>query len=220
MSWTTSNDELRKMLSDGPTDRLRAFKKVFGQIDGSNKIFKTFEFRRVTDFTTAASPLGVYINGVLQSNASFSSDDIATGYFNFVTAPAAGSIIEATYYIQWFNDSELTQFISDATRWLGFGTDPNAVSLGLQPSALKYAGYVAYEKLALKWVEKLSETYRLEDAPDAERFKSVDTYRNISQQFLKDAHQLRDDFYTRQGQSLSPLFGILSGTAKDIVPRR
>ena len=61
MQWSTSVADLRAWLNDGPTDKLVSRKRCLGRIDGSNKIFKTFEFRRVTDFTTATSPFGVYV---------------------------------------------------------------------------------------------------------------------------------------------------------------
>lgn len=220
MSWATAVADLRLKLSDTPLDKLRAYKRVFGQIDGTNKIFKTFEYRRITDFTSAAAPLGVYLNQVRLGSAAIASDDLQTGYFTLVSAPAAGDVLEATYYVQFFFDENLGDFLRLGAQWLGLGTDYNNVPIGLQPAALQYAAAEAYQKLAMRFAEHLSETYRLEDAPDADRFKLVDEYRRMGEACRVEATTLRDHFYTRQGQYLSPLFGVNRGNVRDVAPPR
>lgn len=220
MSWATAVSDLRLKLSDTPLDKLRAFKRVFGQIDGTNKVFKTFEYRRVTDFTSAAAPLGVYINQVRINAAQIASDDLQTGFFTLAVAPAPGDVVECTYYTQFFFDSNLQDFLRLGTQWLGLGTDYNQVPEGLQPAALQYASAEAYQKLAMRFAEHLSETYRLEDAPDAERFKLVDEYKRMSEDCRNAATVLRDQYYTRQGQSLQPLFAVNRGKVRDVAPPR
>ena len=113
--WTTALQDLRNHLSDGATDRYHFRKRCFGEIDGTNTRFKTFEFRRVTDFTQEE---GVYINGVLQPASGVSSDSLIPGEFILQTAPSDGSIVEASYYTQWFLDSELEDFLKQSSRWL------------------------------------------------------------------------------------------------------
>lgn len=220
MAWATALDDLRLKLSDTPLDKLRAFKRVLGQIDGSNKVFKTFEYRRVTDFTAAPAPLGVYLNQVRISSAAVASDDLQTGFFTLVTAPAPGDVLECTYYIQFFFDQNLSDFLRLSAQWLGLGTDPNNIPAGLQPAALQYSAAEAYQKLAMRFSEHLSETYRLEDTPDNDRFKLVDEYKRMAEDCLKSAHTLRDEYYTRQGQSLQPLFGVNRGRVRDVAPPR
>ena len=217
MSWTTSILDLRTLLSDGETDRYRYRKRLFGQIDGSNTSFKTVEFRRITDLTSASLPLGVFVDGTL---ASVSSDDVATGELTLSSAPDDGQVVEATYYIQWFNDSELTGFLRVATNWLALGDDYTNLTQGLRPAALKYAAAEAYQKLSLKWAEHLSETFRVEDAPDEKRMGIVDVYRKTALDYRKDAQAVRDDFYARSGQANSPLFGNSFGNVKDVAPQR
>jgi len=220
MSWTTAVDDLRLKLSDTQLDKLRAFKRVFGQIDGTNTVFKTFEYRRVTDFTTADAPLGVYINQIRIDATSVASDDLQTGFFTLADAPAAGDVIECTYYTQFFFDSNIQDFLRLSAQWLGIGTDYTNVPLGLQPSSLQYAAGEAYQKLAMRFAEHLSETYRLEDAPDAERFKLVDEYKRMAEDCRSSATVLRDQYYTRQGQSLQPLFAVNRGNVKEVAPPR
>lgn len=220
MSWTTALDDLRLKLSDTPIDKLRAYKRVFGQIDGQNQLFKTFEFRRVTDFTAAEAPLGVYLNQVRLESSAIQSDDLQTGFFTLSSAPEEGSVLEAVYYVQFFLDSNLYDFLRLATQWLGLGSDHANIPAGLQGSALQYAAAEAYQKLAMRFSEHLSETYRLEDAPDAERFKLVDEYKRMSDDCRLSATTLRDQYYTRQGQPLQPLFGVNRGRVRDVAPPR
>lgn len=218
MSWTTSLTELRELVSDGPTDKLRSRKRCVGVVDGTNKVFKTFEFRRVTDFTTAALPFGVFVSDA-NTASTVDIDDLATGIFTLHTAPTGRAFIEATYYTQYFIDAELTAFITHASRWLISSDDFTQITSGLQPSALKYAASEAYQKLSDKFQDTLSDTYRLEDMPDEKKTAMIQYYQHRAEYFKKAATEARDEFYTRQGQSLQPLFGNNAGAVRDIPPR-
>lgn len=220
MAWTTAVLDLRTKLSDGPTDKLRAFKRVFGQIDGTNKVFKTFEFRRVTDMTSGAYPLGVYLNSVRLSAASIAADSPETGFFELVTAPTGSDVLEATYYVQYFLDAELETFLRFATEWLGLGPVFSDCPGGLQPAALQYALAEGYAKLASRFSEHMSETYRLEDMPDVARQKLLAEWKEAGVMARETAHTLRNEYYSRQGQHLSPLFGTNLGRVRDVAPAR
>jgi hypothetical protein len=196
-------------------------KRCFGKTDGVNKIFKTFEFRRVTDFTTAASPMGVFKNSTAVTPATdLTSDDLVSGHFVLSTAPVDGDVVEATYYYQWMLDAELTQFITSAMQWLGVGTDITTIPDGLNPALLHYAGQESYHKLSIKWSTRASETYLLEDAPDAKNQGVVDSFRKLAEDFKVKSIELRDNFYTRQGQTLAPLFGVAAGSVRELTPQR
>jgi len=220
VTWTTALADLRTQLSDGPTDKLRYWKRVFGDLNGVNTRFKTFEFRRITNFTSGSidPTLGVYLNRVRLSSAAISSDVPSVGVFDLAVAPADGDVLEASYYIQWFTDAELQSFVDAAALWLDAGTVSQIVD-GLKSSALRYALYQAYAKLALRWSEALADTYRLQDNPDKDKFKFVDEYQKQSQQYYKEAKDSRDDFYTRRGRAKQPLFGSVVGRVKDQTPR-
>lgn len=217
MSWTTANVDIRRILSDGPKDKLRHRKRVFGKIDGTNTKFKTLEFRRLTTLVGAVAPEGAYVDGVL---AAVTSDDFSnTGEFTLTTAPVDGEVVEATYFIQWFLDTEIDGFAQDAANWLGFGLAVD-IPPGLRPAAIHYAAQEAYLKLAVRWAEELSETYRLEDAPSDGAFEVVDKYRQIAMDMHKKSMALRDDYYTRSGKTKQPSFGIIAGAVKDPMPKR
>lgn len=214
MTWITAVSDLRTLLSDGPTDRYSSRKRCFGEVNGSNLMFRTFEFRRITNFTSATLPQGVYIDGIIVPASGFSADYPDTGEFVFISAPSDGSEVEASYYSQWFLDTELQDFLSVASSWLGSSTDYTTIPNGLQPSALKYAAAEAYLKMAIRWRTFLSEMYRVEDEPKKPGTGPADGYVKMSETFREEALKARDEFYTRQGRSLQPLFGSVLGNVK------
>lgn len=222
-TWSTAINDLRIALSDQPTDKLRWQKKVFGLQNASNATYKTFEFRRVTDFTQATSNaqgLGIYLNGVLQPASSISSDNPEVGFFVTGFYPANTDTLAVSYYIQWFLDSELDEFLTQSAAWMGLSEDYTQIPSGLKPAALKYGAYQAYQKLALKYAETMGETYRLEDSADPKRMEIVSAYQRASKDSLDAAVTLRDDFYTRKGMAKAPLFSSLQGRITDVPPRR
>lgn len=218
MTWTTADADLRRLLSDGATDRLRFKKKVIGVQDSSNKFFKTFEYRRITNLKTTTDPnLGVFVNNV---KVTLESDDLTTGIFKLSAAPTNTASVYASYYYNWFLDAEITAFLVAASNFLGFGGTYSTVSGGLQNAALKYAQHDAYQKLALRFAESLSSVYKLEDVPDEKLNDIVRAYKMMSDNLLKEAIQLRDDYYTRQGQAQAPRFATLSGSVTRVEPNR
>lgn len=218
MSWllATAVTELRQLIHDGPTDKLRNLKKVFGDLNGSNKNFKTLEYRRVTDFTSATFPLGVFKNGVA---FTVSADYPTTGDFQTTAAPVDGDILTATYYIQYFTDTELNTFMTNATKWLDLGSI-TTIPDSLQQAALRYGAYQAYEKLALKFSEHISETYRLEDQPNADRAGLIAEFTKLSRQFYDDSVKHRDEYYSRSGKQLQPSWRFSQGRITDPQPKK
>lgn len=215
MTWSTAIADLRTNISDGPTDRYRYRTQVFGQINGTNAVFKTFELRRATDFTVTQ---GIYKNGNLLALVAVSADNLNTGEFTLVggSIPVDGDILEASFYLQWFLDSELNLFLTNASRWLGLGATYSNMGDGLIPACLKYAESEAYLKLAQRWRDYLSQGYRVEDSPQKDGTSPVDSYIKMSQVYRKQAQDDRDQFYKRQGQPLAPLFGSVLGNIQSM----
>lgn len=219
MTWANPESDLRTSLSDNAADKLRYRKRVFGECNGVNTSFKTFEFRRITDFTSVTAPLGVWVNGSLLSGG-VTTDFKSSGDFVLTTAPSDGDVVEASYYIQWFTDTEIQDFLRIACNWLNLGDTYANVEGGLRPCVLKYAAAEAYQKLSLRWAEHLSEGFLLNDAPDEKRMAIIDVYAKQSKIFRDDAGSLRKAFYTRNDQNQQPLFGNISGSVQDNVPKR
>jgi hypothetical protein len=219
--WTSAISDLRANLSDGDQDKNYYRKRCLGEINGTNTNFKTFEFRRVTDFVSATAPLGVWLDGSLLPASGISVDYPDSGDFTLLSAPADGSVLEASYYARWFIDSELVQFLTTASQWLSFGSDYTQVAEAFRPAALKYAASEAYQKLVIRWALRASDTFLLNDAPATENMgKMIDQYKQIALDYRKDAEVIRDDFYSRSGQQKQPLWGFNLGSVRDNVPKR
>lgn len=220
-TWSTAVTDLRTNLSDGDQDKVYYRKRVLGQIDGTNTAFRTFEFRRVTDFTTASAPFGVWLNGVLVDSSGINADYFDSGDFVLNTAPSDGDVLEASYYARWFIDTELQQFLTTACEWLAFGSDYTQIAVGFRPAALKYAASEAYQKLAIRWALQVQETFLLNDSKTAENMgKMVTQYKDIGLSYRKEAEKVRDDYYSRSGAQKQPLWGFNLGNVTDPVPKR
>jgi hypothetical protein len=222
MGWPdtpTALAELRKLLNDNATDKLRALKQVIGKIDGNNVTFKTLEFRRITDFTQAEWPFGVFMNDT-SDPLLVDQDDLTEGFFMLDSAPPDGSILTATYYVQFFTDDDLNTFMINASRWIQSSDTFLNVAPGLQPVALKYAAGEAYEKLSEKFQENMSAVFRTEDAPDEKNVATIASYFQKAQKFKDMAVTERKEYYTRQGTSDQPLWGNNLGRVRDVPPRR
>lgn len=228
MGWTTTAQaiiELRDILKDNATDKLCVQKEVIGPVDGVNTLFSTFEYRRVTNFTQASGstfPVGLWKNGTLLNATGCTLDDPQSGAFQLVAAPSNTSRdkMRATYYYQWFVDSELDAFLQHASSWLGFSTTYTNIDNGLNPACLRYAAQEAYEACAMKYSQRAAEKFQLEDTATDVILKSVDAFREMADNFLSKAETFRDDFYKRQGQSNAPLYNLAVGAVRDPVPRR
>lgn len=224
MPWILPADarsDLRALLSDGPTDKLRYRKRMIGDVNGVNLRFKSFEFRRVTDFFTESSlSLGVFVNGVRQTEGvQVTADFPEIGEVILSTAPSNTSRVEGTFYIQWFKDSELDVFLKNATQWLSMGEDVTKVEAGLQPASLYYAAQEAMHKMAVRWAERLSETYKMEDQIQGAT-TPVDDFRRLAKDYRDKSEALRKNFYLRNDQAEAPLFGVAAGRVCSVVPKR
>lgn len=218
MAWPSVLSDLRTSLSDNETDKLEYRKRVLNTQDGTNTTFKTFEWRRLTDFTGTDNPAGtgVFVNG---SIVTVIADNPSMGEFSLALAPSNTDTLEASYYSQWFLDNDLQLFINEAVQWLTTGT-ADATPEGLKPAALAFACSKAYKALALKTARNYSEQYRMEDSPNPNRNSPMQAYMDLAKSFGDDATALRDQFYRRAGQALQPLTAVVQGQYIDIVPRR
>lgn len=227
MAWASTAaaiSALRALIFDGPSDKLCSNKKLIGVIDGSNVIFKTFEYRRVTDFSSNATvfPLGIFKNGTPIAYTQVQSDDLPTGTVKLAATqtPSNRDSITATYYYQWYTDTELDTFLQTASSWTAYGTTYINIPDGLNPAVLDFAAREAYRMAAMKYTTRMREIYQLEDAPDENTMKTIQGFQTMAKDFLDSAQTLRDDFYKRQGQAEAPLFGFALGRVSDPTPRR
>lgn len=225
MAWASTAvaiTSLRTLIKDNPTDKICYDKQVIGTVDGDNLYFKTFEYRRITDFTLATFPQGVFIDGAQIDPSLVASDDTTSGAFalTLTAVPQNRSSIRATYYYQWFTDTELDTFLQNSSTWLGYGSTYINLTDGLNAAALRFAAQEAYEAAAMKYSIRMSEVYKLNDAPSEDILNAVKAFSDMADGFMDKARDLRDDYYTRQGQSLAPNFAFSLGRVTDPTPRR
>jgi hypothetical protein len=217
MTWATAVSDLRTQLSAAATDKLRWRKTLMGIANGTNREFKTFEKRRITPLAGATDPCGVFVN---DAAVTATSDDLESGMVTLTTAPLEGDRVTATYYVQWFTDAQLTTYLVNAANFLGLGDDFTVVSGGLKNAAVKYACADAYQELAVRFAEMISEGFRWEDLPVETLKKTQESYLELEKNFRKEAKDLRNDYYDgRQGMSGAPLFVTLSGRVRNVEPK-
>lgn len=219
-AWTqaAARGELRTLLSDGDTDKLAHRKKVFGKQDGVNLTFKTLEFRRVGSLVSLGTPQGVFIDN---QPALVLADDLPTGEFilDRSNIPLVNQDLRATYFYQWFTDSELDNMLLNATRFIMSAEDLTVIPMGLRQATLQYAAFDAYQKLASRWAQRLSDVYRVEDSLDNDKAQN-NPFLALSKDCRACAMSLRDDFYKKQGQQFDPAFATISGNVREVVPPR
>jgi hypothetical protein len=229
MAWDTAVAELRNLLNDNPDDRYCYRKKLFGDINGTNQRFKSFEFRRTTNFTDetlSKPPLGIYLNGVRLSHTAVEYDNVLSGEFLLKVAPTetnsngTGSVLEATYYYQWFNDDELEEFLTSSAHWLLRGDSWDGIEFGLRPAALYFAAKDALRKMAMRWATRASNTFLLEDQPKKDAQDVANTYSTMSMAYEKSGDKYRNDFYTKSGENLAAISASDFGEVSEVTPRR
>ena len=201
--YVTAITDLRNALSDGPEDRYNYRKRCFGDPNGINVAFKTFDGRRLTDFTVSG---GVFVDGIDATSGGVATNNLITGEFTLVTPPTAGQIVEGSYYSEWFLDSELDTFLQIASRWCTGTNDYTTTSDPLIDALIKYACAEAYLKMAMRWRTYLSEGYKVEDSPKDSPTYNTDSFLKMSQEFRQEALTSRTEFFnTRQGRAMQPL---------------
>jgi hypothetical protein len=219
MDAPTARSELRILISDNINDKQAYRKEVFGDIDAANTVYKTLEDRRVTDFTTAVAPQGVYLDNTIVAPSDVIKDDVVTGEFVLRTAPAQPKKVRATYYSQWFLDVEIDQFIVSASQWCLSQDAITGIPDGLIPAVLHFAAGEAYLKLSLKWARRLSEEFRTEDAEDKERFGIVQAYQASAKAEKATAQNFRQNYYQRNDQARAPLYTSTAGNVRRVQPK-
>lgn len=203
--------DLRTFLHDGPLDRLVKQKMVVGAIDGVNTQFFTFEDRII------GSSLIVTVDFV---PVSFTLDDNITGEFHTTVPPAMNTTVRAQYFYQYFLDSELEEALEMTEDQVLQGNDVTGTPVGLKLAVLHYAGSFGYKKQAMRWAERVSHKFLLEEEPlIAEALARSNMFAKIADTLLKNGEHFRDDFYKGAGRQFKPSFGVYRPRIGPIGPR-
>lgn len=143
---------LRSLLGDNPGDKYEFKTDVFPTPDGVTTRFFVGQTR------LAAGTLEVYKNGVLIQAVSGSAVNVAKGEFTYETeeGPLRRGLLQASFYYQWFTDSDLEAFLTEAAQMLQFDSPSADFAVGLRPTLMSWACYNAYMRKAAEFAETVS----------------------------------------------------------------
>lgn len=218
---TQARVSLRVLIGDDENSKYSHKKKVYGKINGTNKVFRTFNVKRITDFTKANQfPVGIYLNNSLIPSSQVVKDDVISGEFELSIAPGVNDVLEASYYYQDFLDDELDGFLKNSSFWLGYDGTIASVPNGLLPALLHYSAHEAFMRMSHLTMRRLSDVYKSEDQINEEERKQSSFYFEMSERFLEMAIELRNSFYSGKGQENKPSFSIIRGRHRNVEPQR
>lgn len=199
---------LRTFLHDGPKDRLVKQKMVVGAVDGVNKDYFTFEDRLID---------GTLVVTVNFDVVTATVTDLIAGEFTCDTAPPIDATVRARYYFQFFLDEELTEAITDGCIQILQVDSVTKIPLEMRNAVLFYAGGMAYQKQAMRWAERMSHKFLLEEEPlQAEILARSNMFGSIADKLYKRGEWFRDDIYKSAGRRNVPAFGVYKPNVRAI----
>lgn len=206
---------LRQFLNDGPTDRPVKSKQIIGPANGVNKVFFTWEDRLIT------GTVSTIVNDTVIAEGANLAVNQALGQLTYLVAPPPSAAIVASYFFQYFTDAELTSALTAGLGQISDATLVTNVPNGLQQAVLCFAGYFAYYKQAMRWAQRMSERFILQDAPlDSETLGRSNLFRQMANDLYKQAREMREDYYTQQGRREQPAWTVVKPYIPVIGPRR
>lgn len=216
--WTSAavaRADLRTFLNDGPQDRPVKGKQVFGPVDGTNRQFITWEDRLVPN------TLVVSVNLTDLTPGQFTEVDDVMGIFTLTTAPAAQQIVRARYFFQYFLDAELDSALQMAAVQVVDDDNIVAVPMGLKASALNLAGSEAFTKQAIRWAQRMSQRFLLEEEPTNEDLQArPNHFLKIADGYYRKGVLMRDAYYMRNGRRNVPAVAVYKPRIRPSAPRR
>jgi len=214
----TARSELRAFLNDGPTDRPIKSKILIGPVDGVNRAFYTFEDRIVLGSLVASIE---FVDLPTQGVTTATLVDSVIGLISLDAPPPQQTTLRARYYFQYFLDAELDEALRNASGELQESDDITLTPFGLKNSAMNFAGYFAFTKMAIRWAQRMSERLILEDSPvEGGNVGTSNLFNQLAQSYLKNAILLRDSLYMRHGRRNAPAFSVFKPRIPIIAPRR
>lgn len=209
---TQAVTDLRVFLHDGPNDRFVKQKIVAGAVDGANTEFFTFEDRILNDARFQVTVDFQLVAAVI--------DDAIEGRLHTTLPPAEGTTVRARYFFQYFLDSDLQQALQDGAIQCLDTDQIVQVPLGMEYAVMNYAGHFAYQKQSMRWAERMSHKFLLEEEPLInEALNRSNLFQRIANDLIKNGEHFRDDFYKRKGRQFIPSFGVYKPRIGAIGPR-
>lgn len=150
-SWSESAAiaQFRSIVGDGVSDHFVYKTKPYPSPDGLTKQFFAGHHRIVS------STLSIFLQGA--SLAVSGTPDYTGGYFTVTTAPSPSGNFQASYYYQWFTDTEIVSFLTSAANALRFDTvDDSGIAIGLRPALVTMAASDAFYRKAAEYSNAIS----------------------------------------------------------------
>ena len=231
MPWTDPSGDLRTLLADGPTDNLIKSKRLLGTINGTNRVFFTFEDRLLAsgNQSVCADPINLYLtttNGAISSANQLAPSGITVtdqvkGEVTLSFAPSGQLQLTGSYHYQQHLDSEIGFYLQQGANLVAIDIVDN-VPPGLQMATMDYAGAMAHRRLAQRWQQRKSEQFMLQDEPARLEAEALIKFHQDEAKSMRDnAGGERKDFYNlRQDRGLAPAFGLLNRVPRPYTPRR
>ena len=221
---------LRLLADDGPDSKV-IFDENLGSnpalpIDGTNRNFRLQNIPVVTG-TVYLTITGIGGGNAFRSQAGFTLTNADNGILTFSSAPDAAKTITADYNYLYFSDEKYTEFLEKASENLQLNQTPadaTTVPNGLVPALMQYAlGYFFLARYA-----QYASRYASSGGQAGQSVQVVgQEYKDAAMKCFNYGKDLRDQFYTRQSQSLSPAYagttasgGIISVSVDPITPPR
>lgn len=216
---TTAIGDLRTFLNDGPTDRPIKQKTAVGVVDGTNPNFFTFEDRIVAG--TLQVSIDFVAIGLQVPPIGLTVLDLVMGHFQLSPPPQSSQVVRCSYYYQIFLDADLQDAISRGMGQVFDTADITTIPIGLGQVVLNFAGYFAFTKAAIRWAERKTKQFILEEEPVVqETMNRANHYKSLAKGFMDEARILRDDYYRRQSRSLAPAAKMFKPRIRGIGPIR
>jgi len=161
MAWTETSAiaNLRTRLSDQATDKYVHQSLVDPEPNGVDTEFA------VPD-TNLIGIVTVYIDGqaiTALPDLDLEEDPPQDEYLDrvagriVIAAPDEGQKLRVSYYFQWFTDSDLQAFLTQASQLLGFeSVEDGALTVQLRTPLLSFAAHYAYLKMAANSAQAVS----------------------------------------------------------------
>lgn len=213
-------DDLRRFVNDGSTDRPVKRKQVIGRVDGVNTNFMTWDDRIISQ------TLIVSVDDAPYAPAQIVVDDSILGTFHLVAAagpvpvpPPLQSTVRAAYYFQYFLDSELNEALMMSAQIITEGDDPTLIASGLKPAAMHFGASFAYGKQAMRWAQRKSAQFLLEEEPLSDDVMNrSNLFERMRESYYKQGIALRDSFYMRDGRRNVPSFNVFKPNTSPTPP--
>jgi hypothetical protein len=211
MSWTqiAALETLRVCLGDGHADHFEFKADVTPTPDGLHRLFFLGRTRVLKE------TVAVYLSGTRLDDDDVDVDE-SRGTMEVATAPTGA--MQASFHWQWFTDSELTQFLTDATTQLGYtGLTDTAFPVPLRSVALDLASAMAYTRKAAEYAESLQASSP--DGYSIETSKSHPNWAGLAKDALSRA-QTKFKWYVDSPLAMgAPGLRLVSFTLPSYTPR-